>query len=460
MTEAAIVEMRRRLVRGISASAMSPLVTALIQFGTVPVLLSAWGAGGYGDWLLLSAAPTYLAQSDLGFADASASDMTARAAAGDREGALCTFQSSWLLLTIVSSVVGLLASFAIWQVNWRDLFHLSTVSNEEARIILTMMLIYVTVGQQARMLEPGFRCEGRYAAGTFWANMMRLVEAFSATVAGVLSSSLVTAAVVYAIARCVSAVFYYFVLRSKSCWITLGIRHARWQSIKQLASPAIAFVALPLGQAIELQGYTILIGMCLGPTAVAAFSTLRTLTRVNYQFVAVIGRSVWPELSAALGAGEISLARNLHRRAAQAALCLSLGGAFALLSAGPFVYRTWVHSSVAFNTTCFTVLALVVAANAFWHTSLVVPMSCNRHQRIAWTYFATTLLSLAVARVLMPFFGITGAAFALLLIDASLCCLVLRTALLQLDDTFRQFWSAITTLPRLGGPLSSKLEAV
>jgi O-antigen/teichoic acid export membrane protein len=119
---------RRRLVRGLGASALAPLATAAIQLGTVPVLLHSWGAERYGEWLLMFAIPGYLTLSDAGFGDASGSDMTARVAAGDREGALQTFQSSWAVLTMVSVVLGLLALSGVWFVPWAHWLRLSTIS--------------------------------------------------------------------------------------------------------------------------------------------------------------------------------------------------------------------------------------------------------------------------------------------------------------------------------------------
>src|ERR1700732_356223 len=101
--------LRGRLMRGLSATALSPVVTAVVQLVSVPVLLHAWGAAKYGDWLLLSAIPSYLTLSDLGFGDASGSDMSMRVAANDREGALQTFQSSWVLVTSVSFAILLMA---------------------------------------------------------------------------------------------------------------------------------------------------------------------------------------------------------------------------------------------------------------------------------------------------------------------------------------------------------------
>jgi len=110
--------LRQRLMRGFGATALSPVVTALIQLGSVPVLLHVWGVAKYGDWLLLSAIPSYLTLSDLGLGDASGSEMSMRVAASDREGALETFQSSWVLVTGVSFAILLLALLFVWWIPW------------------------------------------------------------------------------------------------------------------------------------------------------------------------------------------------------------------------------------------------------------------------------------------------------------------------------------------------------
>ena len=73
--------LRQRLMRGFGATALNPIATAIIQLGSVPILLHAWGATKYGDWLLLSAIPSYLTLSDLGLGAASGSDMSMRVAA-------------------------------------------------------------------------------------------------------------------------------------------------------------------------------------------------------------------------------------------------------------------------------------------------------------------------------------------------------------------------------------------
>src|SRR5450755_4482686 len=152
----------RRLMRGFGATSLSPAVTVAIQLGTVPLLLHAWGAAKYGDWLILSAIPSYLTLSDLGFGDASGSDMSMRVAANDREGALQTFQSSWVLVTIVSIVMLLLAFIFVWWIPWQHWLKLSSVSNLQAAKVMIVLGLQIVVSQQMCVTESGYRSDGHF----------------------------------------------------------------------------------------------------------------------------------------------------------------------------------------------------------------------------------------------------------------------------------------------------------
>ncbi|MCU1295588.1 MAG: hypothetical protein JWP08_4438 [Bryobacterales bacterium] len=439
-------------MKGFGATALGPLITAAIQLGPVPFLVHSWGAAKYGDWLVLSAIPSYLSLCDLGFGDASGSDMTVRVAAGDREGALRTFQSSWALLLGLSLMVFLVTASLVWWFPWQSWLHLSSLSSSEAATILFVFASYIIATQQNGVLESGFRCDGNFATGTFFIMVLRFVEAGSALGVGILTGKLLYVALTYLLIRIAATIAYGLLLRKKSPWIKVGLQHADKQRIKELLAPAMGFVALPLGYAISLQGFTILIGTLLGPVAVTMFSTLRTLTRFNFQILNVIGWTIWPELSSAFGAKNIPLARRLHRHAYQAGLAISvLSGAFLWLI-GPTLYRLWIRHAVAFDASSFHILILVTFANSLWYTSSVVPMSTNAHHRLAFSLVAFSTLSVLMARLLIPALGLPGAAWSLLLIDLLMIWLVLRTSLRQLEDTFTQFVSGVFSIPRFWTP--------
>jgi O-antigen/teichoic acid export membrane protein len=403
------------------------------------VLLHSWGAERYGEWLLMFAIPGYLTLSDAGFGDASGSDMTARVAAGDRKGALETFQSSWAVLTVSSVALGLLALSTVWFVPWAHWLRLSTVSTNQAARVMLILGAYVLAGQQGSILESGFRCDGNYALGTFIGTIVRLIEAVIPTVVGVVTGRFAAMAFAHP-ARRAACLFGYAVLpRRVSPWLRFGFGYARRSVARSLIRPALGLIAFPAAQAISIQGFTILIGTLLGPVAVTAFTTLRTLSRLSYQATCTLARAVWPELSSAFGAGNILLARKLHRQAFKFGLLVSTLAAMTLWAIGPYVYLRWTRHAVPFDARCFHVLLIVSLVSSLWYISSVVPMSANLHFSIAVNVLAVTLVSLGLARILLPQFGLAGAAAALLLADLSMCRTVFRAALRQTRDTARDF---------------------
>src|SRR6266404_473079 len=439
----------RRLLRGLGATALSPIVTVFIQFVTVPVLLHVWGATKYGEWLLLSAIPSYLTLSDLGFGDASGSDMSVRVAQNDREGALETFQSSWILVTCVSFVALLLASLVIWWMPWQGWLRLPSLSSREAAKIILVLGAYVGVSQQYGVVESGYRSDGHFATGTFWILIQRLTETIAATAVAILGGSLLAVASTYFVARCLGTIAYAILLCHLSPWIQFGIRHASMKTIKCLVAPAAGFIAFPLGYALSLQGLTIVIGATLGPVAVVSFSTLRTLSRLILQLTTVVKNALWPELSRAFGEGNVSLARKLNRIAWQAALGISVLGGMCLWVVGAYLYRFWLRHDINFDATCFHVLLIVVVVNSLWDIGVVIPMSVNGHFRVALLYSAAALVSLGLARMLLPGLGIVGAAIALMVMDGVMTIYALQTALQHTKDTLKNFVTSLLTVPSL-----------
>jgi O-antigen/teichoic acid export membrane protein len=315
---------------------------------------------------------------------------------------------------------------------------------------------YVLFVLQADLLTSGFRCEGNFAYGMLISNVMRLAEFAMTMILVARGASPLRAVAVLLGTRILGTFVMSRLLRRKSPWLRYGFRHARFASIRRLASPAVAFMAFPAGSALSVQGMVVITGIVLGPVAVATFSTMRTLTRFGFLIMDAIKNSVWPELSAAYGAKNWDLARRLHRAACQAAIGLSLAAAVFLFVAGDHIFRFWTHGRVIMDVGAFRWLLLGIVANSFWYTSSVVTIASNTHERVAALYLAGTAGSLILARYLMPHFGISGAAMSLLVIDMVLGWYVVRMSLAELEDRVTDFSAALLRLPR-GISLSGSL---
>jgi O-antigen/teichoic acid export membrane protein len=441
--------LKKRLLNSVGATSLGPILTAVIQVVSVPVFLHAWGPNLYGDWLVLSAIPIYLGFTDFGFGSVAASAMTMLVARGDRQSALGIFQSTWLLTTAVSVFFGISLAIAFWALPFQRWLAISTLSREQVGIVLCAFCVYILLDLQWTVIVAGFKCDGNYALGTFLGNVVRFSTNAASVIAVGLHAAPGTVVITLVVFRFLGNRASQIVLHKRSPWLHYGYKNASYQHVRDLFVPAVAYMAFPAGNAFILQGMTIAVGAVLGPVAVVIYSTTRTLTRFVYQTVDMIANSIWAELSAAFGAGNQSLARNLHRCACQASLGLSISATAFLALLGPAIYGKWTHHQVAMDYRLFYLLLIEVLVNAFWFTSAVVPIACNRHSRQALVYVIATAASLPAAYVLMSRLGLYGAGISLLAVDVIMILYVLGNSLSILGDTPTNFTRAMFRTPTL-----------
>jgi len=451
---------RSRLMKGFAAQGFAQAVNLVIQVGSVPLFLHFWGRILYGEWLIVSTVPSYFALSDLGFANAAGTEMTMRVARGDREGALRVFQSAWLLVTGVSFLVTLTMLGAAHWLPLERWLNLSTLAHGEVVTVVSILVFQVFFDLQTGLISTGYRCDGHFALGTMVSNIQRLAEFFVAALALCYGTHLVGLALAVMATRLIGNTLSMLYMRSLSPWLAYGWRHADLATLKQITSPALTFMGFPIGHALSLQGVLTIVGIVLGPAAVTLFSTSRTLTRFVWQVLNAITNTIWVELSTAFGAGDITMARSLHRRACQAAMWLAVASSAALFFAGPLIFRLWTRGKVPFDPALFGLLLLVVVANSFWSTSYVVLLAVNRHQKLAAVYVAATALSLTIALVLTRLMGLHGTALALLVIDLFMSTYVVTRSLALVQDTLPEFIKFVLTPPFLKPPRGPLAEAL
>src|SRR5262249_20843907 len=153
-------------IAGFGANAFGRVATTLIQLCSVPVYLSHWGAGLYGEWLLLYSVPSYFLLSDMGFGTVAGNEMTMLVAGGNREEAKAVFQMMRVLITSISSACMGLVLGTVWFLaidRWFHLHLLTVRSNRYAILLLSGTFLFTL---QETLFQSAFRCVGKYAYGT------------------------------------------------------------------------------------------------------------------------------------------------------------------------------------------------------------------------------------------------------------------------------------------------------
>jgi hypothetical protein len=167
---------RNRLLKGFGAQGFSQAVQIFIRLAEVPLLLGFWGTQLYGEWLMLAAIPSYLSIGDGGFAGAACREMTMRSGAGDRSGTLKVFQSTWVLLAIVSITICLMAIGFFCFIPITGWLGFSAMKNIEINTVLLLLVAHVLATFQGSLLNGGFWVVGCYPIGMNFITITQLLE--------------------------------------------------------------------------------------------------------------------------------------------------------------------------------------------------------------------------------------------------------------------------------------------
>jgi len=439
--------LKSKLLRNLGANAYGQGITILIQLVSMPLYLHYWGVELYGEWLILSAIPAYLALSDIGFASVAANDMTMRVANGDRRGALEVYQSIWLFISGVSVLVASALALIVYSVPVAAQFSITHISEAQTRQLLLVLMLYVLVGLQGGVFNAAFRAAGRYAYGTTLGNTIRLAE-WAASIVGLLLGGGVLAVATLTLAvRLLGLLLMWLVLQKQERWLRLGTQAASMQQVRRLLKPAVAFMAFPLGLALSLQGMVLIIGMTLGSTAVVVFSAYRTLTRLLVQVITMLNQAVWPEISAAYGAKQMDLVRQLHRKGSSITFWIALSAVALLGVVGEWFVGQWTRHAFELNHVLFVLLLATTFLNVLWQTSWVVLMATNQHQKITLAFIVSAACGLLLGTLVIPVLGVNGAGLILVLAELPMLFIAISSALQLLNDQWSGYLKSIFSKP-------------
>lgn len=403
--------MRGRVIRGMGAHSMGMLITIGTQLASLPLYLSVWDAERYGVWLMLSALPAYLSMADIGMVTAAGNQVTMAMGAGRRDVANKVFHSAQLFMALVCGTVALVLVPLVLFLPW------SAPVTPDQRHALLLLMLGVLVAFLAGLSDQMFRATHRAATGALMGNAIRLVE-WAGWMAGLLLSGSFTAVALGGlILRLVLSLFAMGMAAQGDHGLSWGFSSARASAMREMAKPAMAFMAFPLANALAIQSITLLVGTLLGPAAVAIFNTYRTLARTATQATAIFSFSLWPEFSRLHGQGDEVTLRRLAWRSTGLGALQALLVSLVMYALAPWLLQIWTHARIGFDAPVFGLLAAYAFTVGAWHVPRVVLMATNRHTTLALWSIAASGLGFGLTAWLAPHMGLVGTGLAMLIAE-------------------------------------------
>ncbi|HKQ29644.1 MAG TPA: hypothetical protein VJS66_00015 [Burkholderiales bacterium] len=423
----------RRIMLGVGANGFGQAITMLIQIASVPILIGAWGLELYGEWIILSAVPTYLALCDIGLTAVAGNSLALLAGKLDEPRMLTVYQSAWAMVSAISAVILILVAVGIWFTEPGDVLGLTRIAGATLSVTLLLLFFHVALSMQTGLLQLPFKAMKRDPFAVAAVNIIRLLEWSTATIVVLMGGAVVAVAFAFVLARLCGNLSLLLMLHRSDSTLRLGIDHISMETIRTLIRPSLASMCFPVGLSFTMQGFILLVGHMIGAGGVALFNVYRTFTRVPIQLATTINQAVWPELSYAVGAHDIGKARRLVVKMLQVSVTLSAAAVLIVYLAGERVIDLWVSRALEHNSQVLAALTLTALVHILWQPFWVAQVATNRHVYFALLFLLVSALSLVFGWWFLGEFKLTGAGYAVLLSE----CLMALAAFV----TFRRYFA-------------------
>jgi O-antigen/teichoic acid export membrane protein len=407
-------------------------------------MIRHWGLHQYGEWIILTAIPTYLMLSpDFGLAGAVVNQMAISTTEGKRNDAICMYRTSWIFLTIMAACFVLIGIAVSNWVNWQPLG--VTLLSKHAAAIISLSLIQIFIGQQILLLSGIYRCARRNprcgALGSLGYSFVLLVGCITLA----LSGDPVTFISANVAARLVFLCVLLFDARRMMPDFTLGIRGVSLNAIRPYIIPGLGHATMPLINALQNEGTVLALGVILGPVSVAIFQTTRTAVNGARSLTGLAASAVMLEIPALVGEGRLNTVRRLLVVNTQVALA-AIGGWLLLLAVfgGP-IFHLWLHNGAVYSRPLVLLMMASMFPMAFADSFRALLLATNQIHKAVPLLLPAALISLAVTAAGGFLFGLNGAAFGMFAFESMsllvVCTVASRRTQIQVKATLAEVFS-------------------
>jgi O-antigen/teichoic acid export membrane protein len=383
-----------RVRQGLMSNAFGLAARIFIQFAQVPLFLNFWSAEKYGEWLLLSAIPIYLALSGFGISAVGGNLIATAASLKQTERARSIFRTVWILVVTSNIFLLLVTVVALFGFGLHKAAHFSSLSPNELSQTILLLVLLVVLRLQTGINEVAFRARGAYGAFTFVDTIAQFVELAALVVCLSNFPSMVATAGTLVLVRAVLLLGLLIHLWSIDRWL-LGKGDTSIAALAgEMMAPAAGQLIFPIAHAIQYQGITILIGSAFGAVEVATYVTLRTFLRFGDLFLNFFHNLSQNEV--AYFASEVHQNRLKDFLALGLVCCVTAIGLYAsaMIAAGPQLFGLWVSGQLRFDRGLLYVLLSITLLRALYGAPAAVLSGLNQTFAMSMAFLGGTILAL------------------------------------------------------------------
>ncbi|MFC3200246.1 lipopolysaccharide biosynthesis protein [Alteromonas oceani] len=422
--------LKNRIIKSSSANVLGIVARIGNQLLIVPILLAYWSPELFGEWLMITAIPTFLALTDFGFIDAGSNELAKRSSESSPKEVQDFFNRYSVCFQRWSLFIALIICIAAFLLPLDKMMGLKLISSTDASYIIIFLSLSVVVSQNNLSLLAGLRVQGKFHIGLLVRTGLSISQIFVTwCLVSLLKCSPIEVALSYFVLTILAYVLQWTVLRHSGLQQTINpfLTLPAGESMKPYFLIGLEMMLMPLAQALTLQGSVILVGKTLGPVIAAMYVTHRTLSRTSSSLLQVFAIPLRAEAGLLQKKADSELLTATTNLLSSVTFWLSLLLSMVLMLIGGWIFEIWTHGEIVFYKELLIFLLLAVIAESLWRIPTSIRLGSNRHRPVAWGYLLFSILGLLLSYLLAPYYGLIGVVTGLVFIDVMMVVLAILT---------------------------------
>ncbi len=379
----------------------------------LPFNLHHLGASAYGLWMLTVSLTTYFSILDFGYGHAQVKYAARYRAARDVR-ALNEVASTLFFILLGVALLAYAVAFVL-SGYLHTLFALTPDQTKTARIVL------LTVSARVALSFP-FSVFGGLTSG-FQAHAINHVASIGINILAALANVIVLT-LGYGLVELVAATTVVhlaglLVFRRTAYRVFpalhIGWRHVRWARVQEVTGFSSALLVIDLATKVNYMADSAVIGMFLGPAAIAAWAVGSRLYHVIRSLTRVLAGLLFPAIVESASRDRPDRMRTLLIQGTRLSLAMVIPLAAVSGILAQVIVLAWVGPGFGVSALVFQILAAVATVKVGTLTASQILKGAERHRFLAGCKVVTATANLTLSIIFVQWWGLVGVALGTLL---------------------------------------------
>lgn len=395
-------------------------VNLLNQIVLVHFYLAFWKIELYSDWIVLTAITVFFSMSDTSLNTVIQNRFSMSLSQNKYQECQSLIVCNVFLVTIIFLLSIFVSILYLNIFDITDNMNLIILNREDASSVFFILILGVFIRMYAAIENSIFRAFHKNNICVLIDTVTNL-SIFVITLLCVMCGfSVVMLSVFVTIPSLVSIrIKHYYSKRYFE--YSISYKNIDFGLLKDVFKASVSFMFFPLGYAVLIQGFTLVVNKYLGANSVVQFNTTRTMCNFLKTLTGTIQNSIWPEFSIAYGKKNYVYMHILLYKVVVYSLAIVLLVSLVLFLFGPLIYKLWLKGEVEFNYSLMLSFLIVLFFSVLWNTNGITLYSTNNHLMLSVYFLLLSILSLLVSIVLISQFKLLIlSVYSMLIVDLSL----------------------------------------